>query len=710
MDKNMINIDDLVRQRLSGGEEKERVGAWTNMKALLDQEMPPEPIAVGWNWRRIGGYFTGLLLLAALSVGGYKGYEIVKENNLNKNSSNDASEHTNGNPVASREHAGNDTHVSVNDIEQAVNNNTKDNTVAGATMTDSRAKTVAENGAATTVAHHNTKNHQMGGSHASADGQNNHSSNNNNNNETPANSVAATTNHNSHSASANTSRTTTAANNNSTSTNNNGTAATANNNAATNANGSEGNDAAQKLASNQHKTVTIASGNAATNNSGNIKHAPEAPVAKNTANNQPVNSQTNANNAGTIIPQAAVTTVAGNSGNNGINPAGTAAVITNNNTNMLRDTLKKIKILQRFVRDNATHALSMRIDTIAVGQQIVLTQRMTAQQQPANNNTVAPTPQMPKVTTPTANNAIAKNTARKSSAPAAAPATTPAAAAPTPAPAAATAADDNSMLVPLANYKVSSHKSYAWDPERFQDMVRRAKFSMSQIKFYPGVTGGLNASFGSYSLMGFQFGLSGVVAINDHWSILTELKYINRSNKGLSINDNYVNTTGVDSIGRYHGNQFYKVYTRTDDSVQHYFNFSILHSVELPISVRYAIGRLYVMGGINLVYNFGVNTEEIDQHYTVKKTLDSTIYSNFLPISTVNGKAKITTNDFASRFGLGYLVGLGYQITPAVQLDVRMTRTFWDNASSQGAKDVSNQLYKMPSFQLSVGYRFSQKK
>lgn len=682
MDKNMINIDDLVRQRLSGGEERERVGAWTNMKALLDKEMPSEPVAVGWNWRRITGYFTGLLLLATLSVGGYKGYEIVKENNLNKKSSNDASEPANGSPVASRAHADNDAAVSVKEIDQAVKN-TKDNTVAGATGAERHVQTAAEDGT-TAVAHQNTNNHQQTNHH------------------TPA-----VTNH--HSTANTTDSHTAAAPNDQIATNNN-TAVAANNNVTNNATAANENGIAEKMASGQHKTVAIASANTAGKTG--IKQAPEAPLKaeRNISNHSVVsNNPATGNNGGAIVPQAATSnnTVTNNNNNNPNNPAGStiAAMVTNNNTNMLRDTLKKIKLLQRFVRDNATHTLSMRIDTIAIEQQVVLTQRMTAPT--AANNTVAPTPELPQVVTPPANNAIAKNTTRKSGVPAAAPATP--AAAPMPAPASASA-DENSMLVPLANYKVSSHKSYAWDPERFQDMVRRAKFSMSQIKFYPGITGGLNASFGSYSMMGFQFGLSGVVAINDHWSILTELKYINRSNKGLSINDNYVNTTGVDSIGRYHGNQFYKVYTRTDDSVQHYFNFSILHSVELPISVRYAIGRLYLMGGLNLVYNFGVNTEEIDQHYTVKKTLDSTIYSNVLPIQTVNGKAKITTNDFASRFGLGYLVGLGYQITPAVQLDLRMTRTFWDNASSQGSKDVSNQLYKMPSFQLSVGYRFSQKK
>src|SRR5690606_24265312 len=69
----MIHIDDLVRQRLGGGQEPERPGGWLNMKELLDKEMPMA-VATGNNRRRIIGYFTGLLLLATASVGGYQLY------------------------------------------------------------------------------------------------------------------------------------------------------------------------------------------------------------------------------------------------------------------------------------------------------------------------------------------------------------------------------------------------------------------------------------------------------------------------------------------------------------------------------------------------------------------------------------------------------------------------------------------------------------
>src|SRR5215217_3981016 len=71
MDKNMINIDDLMRRRLGGAEEREPAGAWGAMKDLLDKEMPVQSTAAT-NWRRMLGYATGLIIAATVTVGGYK--------------------------------------------------------------------------------------------------------------------------------------------------------------------------------------------------------------------------------------------------------------------------------------------------------------------------------------------------------------------------------------------------------------------------------------------------------------------------------------------------------------------------------------------------------------------------------------------------------------------------------------------------------------
>lgn len=81
MDKNMISIDELVKQRLGGREEKERPGGWLAMRDLLDKEMPVAAAsATSGNIRRVIGYATALLLLAGISFGGKELFSKFRDN------------------------------------------------------------------------------------------------------------------------------------------------------------------------------------------------------------------------------------------------------------------------------------------------------------------------------------------------------------------------------------------------------------------------------------------------------------------------------------------------------------------------------------------------------------------------------------------------------------------------------------------------------
>ena len=72
MDKNLISIDDLVRQRLSGGEEQEREGAWSRMRDLLDTEMPKKK-AFGFGFWKRAFMMAGIFFLSAsITFGGYE--------------------------------------------------------------------------------------------------------------------------------------------------------------------------------------------------------------------------------------------------------------------------------------------------------------------------------------------------------------------------------------------------------------------------------------------------------------------------------------------------------------------------------------------------------------------------------------------------------------------------------------------------------------
>src|SRR5690606_11169941 len=165
---------------------------------------------------------------------------------------------------------------------------------------------------------------------------------------------------------------------------------------------------------------------------------------------------------------------------------------------------------------------------------------------------------------------------------------------------AAKAESKEGELVPLEKYRVSRKKTNkTWDPNRFDEMVRNAKFRLSRVHFYPGILFGVNSSFGDNNLSGFHAGLSGVIAFNEKWSVLTELKYAHRFHGG-DIQDNYLRST--DSSKVVNGVRYYSY-----DSVEHYFNFPATGSLELPIALRYAMKRFQVFGGANMVYHFTIN-------------------------------------------------------------------------------------------------------
>ncbi|MBC7554453.1 MAG: PorT family protein [Taibaiella sp.] len=71
MDNNLINIDDLMRQRLGGGEEQERSGAWLRMEQLLEKDERRKPLGFLY-WKRAMSYGGLMVLLAAASLGGYE--------------------------------------------------------------------------------------------------------------------------------------------------------------------------------------------------------------------------------------------------------------------------------------------------------------------------------------------------------------------------------------------------------------------------------------------------------------------------------------------------------------------------------------------------------------------------------------------------------------------------------------------------------------
>lgn len=633
MDKNMISIDDLVRQRLSGGEEKERPGAWLQMKDLLDSKMPVNKVpATGGGMSKTLRYAAALLLLAGLGVGGYEMSTKFRNDEPAKGGANGDTELTTttnpakvsvtktgselASPVTDKSGSNSDNIAgNTKSIDKSFNNISSDKHTANAEISAAKTNTSTAGNqktavnkpsvvAGTTVVKHNVA-HKPG-------------------NNAQANKLAAqqdnAANHNNNELIANKKRE-----------NNNSVASTDSKAQKANDHKAETTKPAPVIPASGNKPV--ATGNAAQNNI--ASKADRQPI-------MPASSSTAA-------------TKSSGTGNTPKNPK---------KAELIKDSITKMEVKERYARNG-----SISMDTVSIGK-IERDNTIIA-----DNNELALASSQRKLQT--VENAIVPNSALNN----------------------ASASKEGEML-PLEKFKISSEKSHI-NTSRFEEMVQNAKFNFSRVTFHPGVLAGINSSVaGRNSTFGVQAGLFGVVGFSDHWSLLGELKYFNQFNMGGQVRESYNRT--IDTSLAASGNRNY-----VHDSVDHYFDYTTLSSLQMPLAIRYAVQRFTAFTGVNFTYNFAVNSvTDLGKTYRSSETLAS----GSVNYKWENGAPQISVKDFSSRFSIGYLFGMAYQMSPAMQLDVRVTQAFWDNAKTPGAKTVSKALYDNPSLQLNISYRFGKSK
>jgi hypothetical protein len=674
MDKNMIHIDDLVRQRLGGGQESERPGAWLTMRDLLDKEMPVA-VESATNWRRIFGYFTALLLLTTASVGGYKMYSDRAGNNV-AGGGGTGMQHTGGEYASS--------------APLSNNSSTNNNTYTASTEAISSSDLSNNNGNSEGI--NTSTNAQAPAALAGSTARNNNN---------PSRSAPAG---NSHAAPSTTGT-------------NTGLGAEA-----------QVNDRLQPSA-NGSNDVAIAS----TSNNGSLATLRQAPATEVANATMPVRGNvTRTANQANLYASSANTTVHGNRNrsaqpnmSNGAMSAGNITSSSNgpslqpkpaNKTISRSDSFRKVEvdrleIIARRVYDPNSQKTYYRLDTFPAGRMIierpvVLQEELTARNTTNQNNTrrtsVGDKRSVPSNNVPAANGAVAKTSAGN-------PLIVPASSVNS-----SVAAADNSAYESLEKHKVSTKHFSLWDAEKFNDAVNSVKFKLAKVQMYPGLMAGINASvFTPNSLGGFQFGLTSLFVLNDWWSLMAELKYLHRFNTGSTVRDDYKHIIDDGSAGTYLtsvGGAPYRSYDWKDETVDHYFNYEVVKTFELPLALRYSWGRFYAQGGLNFVYSGAIDAKEVSHNRgDVTSHHDLRPETNPIQPFITNNSPRVYLSDFGSRFGTGYVVGGGFSFTPAVYLDFRVAQTFWDNANTTGAKQISRDLLRTPSFQLSVGYRFSQK-
>ncbi len=242
----------------------------------------------------------------------------------------------------------------------------------------------------------------------------------------------------------------------------------------------------------------------------------------------------------------------------------------------------------------------------------------------------------------------------------------------------------------LARHEKSVAKGGAGLSQSLENAVNDIKYSISGARFAAGLKGGINSTFfGPNNFKGFQMGVTGNFIFSENVNILAELEYFQRINSGYILNDDYYTYTQIGP----------NMWSR--QQIQNPFSFSTLHSFELPLIVRYTKKNFSIFAGGNLVYTLAIN--ESQGIATPGATTQVAAVGN-------DTKPTIKESDFNGRFGLGYVFGAAIQLSPVISLDIRDVQTLWDNAGSTGSQAVSTQLFRSPSFQLSMGYRFGGKK
>jgi hypothetical protein len=289
--------------------------------------------------------------------------------------------------------------------------------------------------------------------------------------------------------------------------------------------------------------------------------------------------------------------------------------------------------------------------------------------------------------------------------------TMPALAAATP----AIAATQSALLVPLANYKVASRKSGSADEvtagEKLSNVMENVKQTAAQTRFYAGTLAGISSTLaGAGSLQGFHFGLMGMMAFSERFALVTELRYLRQFNGSSNLRDDYYKTYMVSESAFQQNGQSYNVYRYDLDSNVSSYKFEGVNTFQLPIYARIGFNRFSLLGGLNLSYHMRTDVEQGGARIATISRYD-TLLTGATPPLPLSRAATINVADFGPRFGIGYVAGAAYNLSPSLSLDMRITQQVWDNKKhvSEGARTISKTYFQLPTLQLSVGYRFQQR-
>lgn len=239
---------------------------------------------------------------------------------------------------------------------------------------------------------------------------------------------------------------------------------------------------------------------------------------------------------------------------------------------------------------------------------------------------------------------------------------------------------------------------------RVKSAILGADFAAKTGKSCPGMSMGVHAAFKNpeNNFGGFQFGLNNLKPFGDYFSLLTEIKFFIRNNSGYTIRDIMTSNKNLsmDTVS----SPTNTIYSYQIDSSSYLYNFKHFYGLELPVMFQFHYRRLSAYAGLNMAYQFRLQTSTMQRNYVLNRA--DTISSQ-MPFYLPNEQGRdVSKDDFKARLGLGLVGGLSYSFTPQLYVDMRIVQNLNDNAQTLSARAVSANTFKVPSIQLSLGYRF----
>lgn len=249
----------------------------------------------------------------------------------------------------------------------------------------------------------------------------------------------------------------------------------------------------------------------------------------------------------------------------------------------------------------------------------------------------------------------------------------------------------NSGLVMLSDYKVKSSTSRQSLVTRFYDMM--SQYLDGQKPYYFGANIGGQAMFSNPLQSGFHIGAGAYYEFKERYTLGVEFRYLRNSfGGGGQVRDNF--STFRDQV--YNNG----VYTALEQKNVNAYTLRSNAYLELPITIRYQLSKLSLMGGVYGNYMTGTRyTSELNKLSEERRVSANTQF--------MSGTGSITAEDFKARYGMGLTIGAGYDFSRKLSLDMRINQNIWTNMTQ--TSHLSENLYRATGVQLSLFYFIGKK-